>query len=470
MRPGNVLAARYRLDRPIGSGGMGQVWSAHDQVLGREVAVKVQALHGDAGEMLERFHREAQTAAALQHPNVVTIFDSGIDGSTAFLVMELLPGPDLATYLAGGRTLPEAEVVWLTTQIASGLAAAHRAGVVHRDIKPANLMFDAMGILKIVDFGIARLAQAASARLTATNTLIGSAPYLSPEQVEGRPGDKRSDIYALGCVMTTMLTGRPPFEGDHPLAVAHQHASSPPPRIADRRPGVSSPIDRLVSEMLSKAPEERPESCSVVIDRLERSESGRAETQHLSVAAATEVLGQPTRPLAASYPPMAAAGGRTGGTSGSRAKVLGAGMALLLVALVLALTIWEGNQPSGEAARTSPPTSSAATNTPQQGTRPTATSGPGPATLQQALSSLRTAVEVVTTDGEMEAKKAEELTKRVDEFEKKVDAEGAKDLDKQLEELDKYLGELTAKGELSQAGIQRLETALREVRAASSAD
>ena len=181
------LVGRYQLRRQIGAGGIGQVWTAHDAVLGREVAIKVQQVDPDDDhEAFERFVREARSAAALQHPNVVTIFDSGTDGATAFLVMELLPGPTLTGYLAQHGPLPEREAVALSAQVASGLAAAHGAGVVHRDIKPANLMFDARGTLKIVDFGIARLTQTVATRLTARNAVIGSPPYLSPEQLQGQ--------------------------------------------------------------------------------------------------------------------------------------------------------------------------------------------------------------------------------------------------------------------------------------------
>ena len=208
---GCCWSADYRLERPIGAGGMGHVWAANDTRLGRDVALKVQQFD-PAGDRVafERFQREAQSTAALQHPNVVTIFDSGTEGDTAFLVMELLPGPTLEAYVdLSADPCRSGMLVALAGAIASGLSAAHHAGVVHRDIKPTNLMFDARGGQKIVDFGIARLAQTAAARLTATKTVIGSAPYLSPEQLTGRPADERSDLYALGCVMTTMLTGRP---------------------------------------------------------------------------------------------------------------------------------------------------------------------------------------------------------------------------------------------------------------------
>jgi eukaryotic-like serine/threonine-protein kinase len=164
MDVGMLLAGRCRLSRPIGAGGMGQVWAAHDTVLGRAVAIKAQKFDADVdSRAFDRFQREAQSTPTVQHPNVVTIFDNGTDGETAFLVMELLPGPNLETYVAERGPLPERQVVALAAQVASGLASAHGAGVVHRDIKPANLVFDARGMLKVVDFGIAHLAQTAAA-------------------------------------------------------------------------------------------------------------------------------------------------------------------------------------------------------------------------------------------------------------------------------------------------------------------
>jgi eukaryotic-like serine/threonine-protein kinase len=159
--------------------------------------------------------------------------------------MELLPRPNLETYVAERGPLPERQVVALAAQVASGLASAHGAGVVHRDIEPANLVFDARGMLKVVDFGIAHLAQTAAAGLTVTDTVVGSAPYLSPEQIEGYPAAERSDLYALGCVVMTILTGRPPFEAEHPLAVMHHQVSVPPPHIsATGVPGSTPPSSR----------------------------------------------------------------------------------------------------------------------------------------------------------------------------------------------------------------------------------
>ena len=190
MHPDALLADRYRLRRRLASGGMGEVWLADDAVLGREVAVKVLSVGADADQAaVERFALEARTLAALQHPNIVTIFDSGTPSGTAFIVMELLPGPTLAQLIADRGRLPEVEAVLLAAQVAAGLDAAHRAGVIHRDIKPANLMFSSSGMLKILDFGIARLSQTTTIGLTATNAVIGSA--LLPLTRAGGRGDCR---------------------------------------------------------------------------------------------------------------------------------------------------------------------------------------------------------------------------------------------------------------------------------------
>ncbi|MGV8909394.1 MAG: serine/threonine-protein kinase, partial [Propionicimonas sp.] len=184
MQAESPLADRYVLVRRLASGGMGEVWLARDGVLGREVAVKLISVGSDSDpQAVERFRREARMMAALEHPNIVTIFDSGTHDGSGFIVMELLAGPTLAEFVADRGPLSELEVVRLAAQIAGGLAAAHRGGVVHRDIKPSNLMFSSSGMLKILDFGIARLSQHTAPSLTAANAVIGSAPYLSPERL-----------------------------------------------------------------------------------------------------------------------------------------------------------------------------------------------------------------------------------------------------------------------------------------------
>ena len=494
MDTGSLLGGRYRLDRSIGAGGMGQVWAAHDTVLGRDVAVKVQKFDPDGDRAaFDRFVREARTAAALQHPNVVTIFDSGTDRDRAFLVMELLPGLTLAGYVAQRGPLPEREVVALTPQIASGLAAAHQAGVVHRDIKPSNLMFDARGTLKIVDFGIAYLAQTAAARLTATNVVIGSPPYLSPEQLQGRPADERSDLYALGCVMTTMLTGRPPFDGEHPLAYAHQHVSTRPPPIRERRPGIDPALDALVAQLLDKSPEDRPQSAREVVDRLSADQPGSPAPGE--AAATTVVLRQDTLPLLpeTAAPPAAAGQSQRRSTPGrwvvAGAAVL-AGVAAVLLAVATATDVPRAAQPESSrsapasAAPSSATRESASPSGPPQ-TTPAATPPSSEASraergLQGALSDLRAAVRAVSQDGQVEAKKGEELSKRVDELAKHLAEERgekrgkergkeagmdkAKDQAKKVDDLDKYVAELSRKGELTPEGERRITEALGIVR------
>ena len=192
-----VLAGRYRLVEPLGRGGFSEVWQAEDSVLGRPVAVKVFAASAGQPDLVARFHREARILAGLRHPNVVTVFDAGVDQDVPYVVMELLAGPSLDELLAMRGPLPAGLALGYAEQAAAGLAAAHDAGVVHRDIKPGNLVLDSDGTLKVVDFGIASLASA-SMSLTASGVMLGTPAYLSPEQAAGRPAEPRSDLYALG--------------------------------------------------------------------------------------------------------------------------------------------------------------------------------------------------------------------------------------------------------------------------------
>jgi eukaryotic-like serine/threonine-protein kinase len=444
---------------------MGQVWAAHDTVLGRDVAVKVQRFDPEGDRVaFERFVREARTTAALQHPNVVTIFDSGTDAGLAFLVMELLTGPTLAGYLAQRGPLPEPEAVDLGAQITSGLAAAHAVGVVHRDLKPANVMFDAHGTLKILDFGIAHLAQTAAARLTATNTIIGSPPYLSPEQLQGHRADERSDLYALGCVMTTMLTGRPPFEGEHALALAYQHLHAGPPRVRERRPEVDPSLDSLVAQLLSKSPSDRPRSAREVLERLTRRQPGSPATD--ATMSATLVVEQPTSalpsdPAEASWPEV-----RPRQRSTGRWIAAGAGLLTLLVAVLVAAVIMADDPVRNEpGAAPDAPTSTASSPPPANPTTPAPPDASSTReSLQEALSDLRAVVRAVSRGGQIEAKKAEELGKRVDELAKHLAEKRGEDADKKVEDLDKYVMRLSAKGELTPAGEQQISRALQRVR------
>lgn len=264
-----ALAGRYVLGDPIGRGGMGEVWRATDTVLGRQVAVKtidLRRLPDDSGAV--RFEREARVTAGISHPNVVTVHDTGVEGDTAYLVMELLPGPSLAEQLADGP-LPVEEVVSVGRQVAAALEAAHARGLVHRDIKPGNVVHADDGRVRVVDFGITQLGEATGGQaLTATNTVMGTAEYLAPEQALGQRVDGRADLYALGCVLFALLAGRPPFSAGSPVATVMQHTSEPPPDVRELRPDTPAWLAALVDSLLAKDPADRPAGAADVLDAL----------------------------------------------------------------------------------------------------------------------------------------------------------------------------------------------------------
>ena len=264
MREGEVLGGRYRLGERLGRGSMGQVFRAADERLGREVAVKVVDLAGttDPG-VADRFHRETIATARLNHPNIVTVFDADVEGRTAYLVMELLGGRNVADIVARHSPLAIRDAAGIGVPVARALSAAHRIGVVHRDIKPANIMVDGPRV-KLLDFGIALISLEAAVNLTAPATTIGTAAYMSPEQAAGRTATAASDIYALGGVLMAMLTGQPAYPGDQAMAVLHRHLSDPVPSVRARRLDVPAGLDALVSRMLAKDPAARPSAEQVV--------------------------------------------------------------------------------------------------------------------------------------------------------------------------------------------------------------
>lgn len=248
--PGTQLAGRYRLQERIGAGGMGEVWRATDEVLGRAVAVKIMlsALLDQSG-FDERFRAEARTMANLNHPGVVDVYDYHSDSTVAFLVMEYVAGDALSRTLSRVGRLTGARTMALLAQAADALQAAHDQGIVHRDVKPGNLLVRPDGTLVLTDFGIARSAQAG--QLTATGTVLGTASYLSPEQAAGKVATSASDVYALGVVGYECLAGHRPFEGDNPVEIAMRHMNEPPPLLP---PDIPPAVRDVVLRAMAKEP------------------------------------------------------------------------------------------------------------------------------------------------------------------------------------------------------------------------
>ncbi len=267
LSPADVLAGRYRLDEPFAAGGMGEVWRAADTVLDRPVAVKLlRTEHADDPDFRRRFRNEARHAAQLSHPGVTQVYDfgDGGDGEPPYLVMEYVAGRTLSSILEEHGSLDEQRIWSIVGQTAAALAAAHRAGVVHGDVKPANLIVGADDRVKVTDFGVARLADRTT--LTDPGLLVGTAQYLSPEQIAGEPASPASDVYALGVLAYACLAGGPPFVGStREVLASHQYAE--PPELP---PGVSPGLRSLVTAMLAKDPAARPADVAAIAAQAQR--------------------------------------------------------------------------------------------------------------------------------------------------------------------------------------------------------
>ncbi len=409
-----VLAGRYRLDEVIGRGGMSTVYRGTDLSLDRVVAVKVAMdplLERDP-VYASRFKREARAAAGISNSGIVTVFDAGADGPTRYIVMEYVEGRDLAAILRDERPFEPPRAVRIAQQVAGTLAAAHAAGIVHRDIKPGNIMVTPEGQVKVLDFGIARTTDGVN--LTQTASVLGTAPYMSPEQAMGQPADARSDIYSLGCVLYEMLTGKPPFMGDLPAAVLHQHV-----RVAPKPPGALNPnvppaLDALVLQMLAKSPEDRPQTAAEVRDRLAALDTATAATTPLPPAPPPPIRTVPLPPPPAPdpVPPTRSV------TPPGRKRGPGAWVALVVIGIVLlgaavAYAVSGGGSghstsastssssshsaPPATTSSTTPPT--ATTDTTTITTTSTASSTPSATSASTSTKTPTTTTKVTTTSG-----------------------------------------------------------------------
>ncbi|MFT4034928.1 MAG: Stk1 family PASTA domain-containing Ser/Thr kinase [Patulibacter sp.] len=253
--PGSVIAGRYQVEAQIGAGGMASVFRAEDIQLGRHVAVKV--LHAQFAEdqdFVERFRREAKAAAQLQHPGIVSVYDTGSWNGTWYIAMELLEGLTLKERIQREGRIPPAAAVAITEQILRAVRAAHRDGIIHRDLKPHNVLLDEDGRPKVTDFGIARRG---ASDMTATGSILGTAHYIAPEQAQGEVVTPRTDLYSVGVVLYEMLTGRTPFEGDSAVSIALAHVNNEPRSPRSLVPEISPALDSVVLRALAKRPSDR---------------------------------------------------------------------------------------------------------------------------------------------------------------------------------------------------------------------
>src|SRR3954464_3164157 len=291
---------RYELGDILGFGGMSEVHLARDVRLHRDVAVKV--LRADLARdpsFYLRFRREAQNAAALNHPTIVAVYDTGEaetpNGPLPYIVMEFVEGVTLRDIVHADGPMEPRRAIEVIADACQALNFSHQHGIIHRDVKPANIMISRAGAVKVMDFGIAR-ALADSSSVTQTAAVIGTAQYLSPEQARGESVDARSDVYSLGCVLYEILTGEPPFTGDSPLAVAYQHVREDPVPPSKRHEGISPDLDAVVLKALAKNPENRYQTAAEMRADLVRVHSGESPEapKVFTDAERTSMLSAPT--------------------------------------------------------------------------------------------------------------------------------------------------------------------------------
>ena len=343
--PPRIFSERYELNHLIARGGMAEVYRAHDRLLDRPVALKVlfPELSVDRS-FVERFRREAQAAANLSHPNIVPVFDWGEDTGTYFIVMEFIDGRPLSAILKTAGPLSADRTADIGAHVAAALGYAHKHGVIHRDVKPGNVLITDEGQVKVTDFGIARAINTEES-LTQTGAVMGTATYFSPEQAEGMGVDARSDIYSLGVVLFEMATGRPPFLGDTPVAVASKHVRDHPPAPRELNPAIPPTFEAIILKAMAKNPEHRYATAEDLRADLLRFNEGRTvlamddATSLLAVAGTTQVVGSvgamdATQSVAATAPANAGPDEDEGGSNRTRtyAIILAILVILLLVA------------------------------------------------------------------------------------------------------------------------------------------
>jgi eukaryotic-like serine/threonine-protein kinase len=298
-----ILGERYELQEPIGRGGMATIYRATDLRMGRTVAVKIlREVYSSDPKFVTRFQREARAASLLQHPNIVQVFDYGQSGESYYIVMEFVEGTDLRRYLKHHGKLSSERAAVIAHDVALGLGAAHKRGIVHRDVKPQNIMLNDDDLVKLTDFGIASVYKDADAeRLTTTGMTLGTVQYYAPEQAQGEVVSPSADIYALGIVMYEMLAGRTPFEGDTPVAVAMKHIQDIPERPSRFNPNIAPALENIIMRCLEKDPRDRyrdGDALAYALENFERRPGSRATAVSAGRIGAPLSLPADPRPVA----------------------------------------------------------------------------------------------------------------------------------------------------------------------------
>jgi eukaryotic-like serine/threonine-protein kinase len=435
----NLFAGRYELGRVLGAGGMAKVYAAHDHRLDRPVAVKLVPTAQAEPISRQRFVREARSAAAFTHPNAVALFDAGEAEGFLYLVMEFVDGQSLTDRLAVDGQLDPGTARHIAAGVLAALAAAHAVGIVHRDVKPGNIILGPNGIVKLADFGIAKRLDDAAGDVTVIGDIVGTPNYLAPELLDGRPATPSSDVYAVGVVVFEMLAGRPPFEGDTPLATAVAHRNHPVPDIAALRPDIPTDLGNAVKVAMAKDPARRYASAAVMSTAIGGDPLPSKPTTRLPMA--------PTQVISPGY-------GR-----GTAARWWGpAAAGLVAAAAVLTFLVVNGDDPNAATPTDGPST----TSTPAVTTTAVATTAPpttvpspsptqpaaNPATIEGVIASLQ-------ADPDAFGRRADEVIRDLEKI-----SRGEGDVEGRTTDLLTDAAEWVDQGELDPAVLAMLDAVL----------